>query len=149
MVIAAETGSGKTHSYLVPLIDRLCTWHSELDHISANQGPTSTPSLLLVLCPNVLLCEQVVCMAKALTGDNGEPLVSIAAVCGRQVLLVQWLHTCYCNPFPQFGSCQRLRMSVSISSIWFIGAILRRKKAYCRDGQLRGKTLLCPRQLHC
>lgn len=83
MVVAAETGSGKTHCYLVPLIDRLFIERTE---------ETSTPSILLILCPNVLLCDQVVRMAKALTGDDGKPLISVASVGGRQVPLIQ--------PFP-------------------------------------------------
>ena len=42
----------------------------------------------LVLCPNVMLCEQVVRMANSLCGDNGEPLLRAAAVCGKQVELL-------------------------------------------------------------
>ncbi|PWA46732.1 DNA/RNA helicase, DEAD/DEAH box type, N-terminal [Artemisia annua] len=38
----------------------------------------------LVLCPNVMLCEQVVRMANCICDDNGEPLLRVAAVCGRQ-----------------------------------------------------------------
>lgn len=41
----------------------------------------------LVLCPNVMLCEQVVRMANCLVDEYGEPLLSVAAVCGRQVLV--------------------------------------------------------------
>ncbi|KAI9111638.1 hypothetical protein K1719_017328 [Acacia pycnantha] len=40
--------------------------------------------ILLVLCPNVQLCEQVVQMANGICGDNGAPIVSVAAFCGRQ-----------------------------------------------------------------
>jgi len=36
----------------------------------------------LVLCPNVMLCEQVVRMANSLLDESGEPLKSAAAVCG-------------------------------------------------------------------
>lgn len=39
----------------------------------------------VVLCPNVMLCEQVVQMANCLLGDSGRPLVRVAAVCGGQV----------------------------------------------------------------
>eukprot|EP00262_Sarcandra_glabra_P003743 TRINITY_DN1452_c0_g1_i1.p1 TRINITY_DN1452_c0_g1~~TRINITY_DN1452_c0_g1_i1.p1 ORF type:complete len:455 (+),score=83.15 TRINITY_DN1452_c0_g1_i1:34-1365(+) len=38
----------------------------------------------LVLCPNVMLCEQVVRMANCLCNSCGEPLVRISSVCGRQ-----------------------------------------------------------------
>lgn len=80
MVIAAETGSGKTHSYLVPLIN------NRLSASASQQGLTPTPSgLSLVLCPNVLLCDQVVRMASGLCDDDGHPLLKVAAVCGRQV----------------------------------------------------------------
>ncbi|KAI4311399.1 hypothetical protein MLD38_036301 [Melastoma candidum] len=75
VVVAAETGSGKTHCYLVPLIDRLRI---------ENADEASAPSVLLVLCPNVLLCDQVVRMAKTLAGDDGESLVRAAMVGGRQ-----------------------------------------------------------------
>ncbi|CAN0925630.1 DEAD-box ATP-dependent RNA helicase 22 [Linum grandiflorum] len=79
-VIAAETGSGKTHSYLVPLIHKLSTGRS-------NDSDSPSRGVSLVLCPNVLLCEQVVRMANGLCDENGDPLLKVAAVCGRQVLL--------------------------------------------------------------
>ncbi|OAY49874.1 DEAD-box ATP-dependent RNA helicase 22 isoform X2 [Manihot esculenta] len=84
VVVAAETGSGKTHTYLVPLIDKLC---NPLDHpkeSDSDQGLVPSHRLSLVLCPNVLLCEQVVRMASYLCDDNGEPLLKVTAVCGRQ-----------------------------------------------------------------
>lgn len=87
VVVAAETGSGKTHTYLVPLIDKLC---NPLDHpkeSDSDQGLVPPHRLSLVLCPNVLLCEQVVRMANDLCDDNGEPLLKVTAVCGRQVLM--------------------------------------------------------------
>lgn len=85
VVVAAETGSGKTHGYLVPLIDKLC---DTLDN-SGKDGPlegqlTQIHSHSLVLCPNVMLCEQVVRMANCICNDSGEPLLRAAAVCGRQ-----------------------------------------------------------------
>ncbi|KAJ6769350.1 DEAD-BOX ATP-DEPENDENT RNA HELICASE 22 [Salix koriyanagi] len=79
VVIAAETGSGKTHSYLVPLIN------NRLSASASQQGLSPTQSgLSLVLCPNVLLCDQVVRMASGLCDDDGHPLLKVAAVCGRQ-----------------------------------------------------------------
>lgn len=86
VVIAAETGSGKTHSYLVPLIDKLCSAQHDGDN-NSEQASASSRMFSVVLCPNVLLCEQVVRMANGLCGNNGEPLLRVAAVCGRQVFL--------------------------------------------------------------
>ncbi|KAL4574126.1 hypothetical protein LXL04_020951 [Taraxacum kok-saghyz] len=75
VVVAAETGSGKTHGYLVPLFHNLSTTTNET---------VNRPHKSLVLCPNVMLCEQVVRMANYICNDNGEPLLKVAAVCGRQ-----------------------------------------------------------------
>lgn len=85
-MIAAETGSGKTHSYLVPLIDKLCAVLDGSKNTNSDEGLAPSHGLSLVLCPNVLLCEQVVQMANGLSGDDGEPLLKVAAICGRQVL---------------------------------------------------------------
>ncbi|KAE8672949.1 DEAD-box ATP-dependent RNA helicase 22 [Hibiscus syriacus] len=83
VVIAAETGSGKTYGYLVPLIDKLCSARHDGDNDS--DKPTAySRSLSVVLCPNVLLCEQVARMANDLSGDDGKPLLRVAVVCGRQ-----------------------------------------------------------------
>ncbi|XVF44081.1 hypothetical protein PTKIN_Ptkin02bG0091700 [Pterospermum kingtungense] len=83
VVIAAETGSGKTHGYLVPLIDKLCSAQHDGDN-NSEKASVSSRMFSVVLCPNVLLCEQVVRMANGLCGNNGEPLLRVAAVCGRQ-----------------------------------------------------------------
>ncbi|XP_057528836.1 DEAD-box ATP-dependent RNA helicase 22 [Amaranthus tricolor] len=84
-VVAAETGSGKTHGYLVPLAEKLLQAHSDHPGIEALVYRKSQYSQMsLVLCPNVMLCEQVVRMANSLCGDNGEPLLRAAAVCGKQ-----------------------------------------------------------------
>ncbi|XP_057753020.1 DEAD-box ATP-dependent RNA helicase 22 isoform X2 [Arachis stenosperma] len=85
VIIAAETGSGKTYSYLVPLFDKLRDTHEHSQHnVSDQEVPLRQKNVFLVLCPNVQLCEQVVRMANSLCGDNGEPIVSVAAICGRQ-----------------------------------------------------------------
>lgn len=81
VVVAAETGSGKTHGYLVPLFNKLCTTTN--DSLDTDQQ-LNRPHMSLVLCPNVMLCEQVVRMANCICNDNGEPLLRVAAVCGRQ-----------------------------------------------------------------
>lgn len=87
MVVAAETGSGKTHGYLVPLIHRLCNGEGGSENVVSQQGESTPPhKFSLVLCPNVTLCEQVVRMANGLCGDAGQPLLTVAAVCGRQVI---------------------------------------------------------------
>ncbi|XP_057948727.1 DEAD-box ATP-dependent RNA helicase 22 isoform X2 [Malania oleifera] len=84
VVVAAETGSGKTHGYLVPLINKLCNGPGDSANADAHEGFNQFPSFSLVLCPNIALCEQVVRMANCLRGDNDEPLLRTAALCGRQ-----------------------------------------------------------------
>ncbi|KAI7999105.1 DEAD-box ATP-dependent RNA helicase 22 [Camellia lanceoleosa] len=84
VVVAAETGSGKTHGYLIPLMDKLCITPDNSVNSTADLESNLPHQLSLVLCPNVMLCEQVVRMADCLCGDNGEPLLRVAAVCGRQ-----------------------------------------------------------------
>lgn len=85
MVVAAETGSGKTHGYLVPLFDKLCKATDSSRDAPPDEGSSQLHQLSLVLCPNVMLCEQVVRMANLICNDSGEPLLRVAAVCGRQV----------------------------------------------------------------
>lgn len=83
VIIAAETGSGKTHGYLVPLIEKVS---SNLDpHEDLSEGSHRKHKTYLVLCPNVMLCEQVANMANGLIDDFGEPIVKVAAVCGQKV----------------------------------------------------------------
>lgn len=94
VVVAAETGSGKTHGYLVPLISHMSSRFDESANEDAKEA-TPDPWFSLVLCPNVTLCEQVVRMANCLCGDNGEPLLRTASVCGRQVLLF-FILACAC-----------------------------------------------------
>lgn len=82
VIIAAETGSGKTHGYLVPLIEKLC---SMSDPDRSSEEESEQHKIILVLCPNVMLCEQVVHMANCLLDDLGQPLLKVSAVCGRKV----------------------------------------------------------------
>lgn len=88
MVVAAETGSGKTHGYLVPLIDKVCQSSGISGEGVVGREANKSRQLSLVLCPNVMLCEQVVRMANCLRNDGGEPVLRVAAVCGRQVLIL-------------------------------------------------------------
>lgn len=83
VVIAAETGSGKTYGYLVPLIDKFYGARHDADN-DLEKATVSSRTFSIVLCPNVLLCEQVVRMANDLSGGDGRPLLRVAAVCGRQ-----------------------------------------------------------------
>ncbi|XP_074274460.1 DEAD-box ATP-dependent RNA helicase 22 [Silene latifolia] len=83
-IVAAETGSGKTHGYLIPLLEKLLCAVDNSDNEAPKRGRSYSSHLSLVLCPNVMLCEQVVRMANCLHGDNGEPLFTAAALCGRQ-----------------------------------------------------------------
>ncbi|KAK7350255.1 hypothetical protein VNO77_08622 [Canavalia gladiata] len=77
VTIAAEIGICKAYSYLVRLIAKL--WEEVYEQ------EASTPrKILLVLCPNKKLCEQIVRMANSLGRDDGETIVSVAAVCDRQ-----------------------------------------------------------------
>ncbi|XP_058766827.1 DEAD-box ATP-dependent RNA helicase 22-like [Vicia villosa] len=85
VVIAAETGSGKTYSYLLPLIDKLREAQEQsLDVVSDKEVYPPAGKVLLVLCPNVQLCEQVVKMANSLCVENGGTIVNAASICGRQ-----------------------------------------------------------------
>lgn len=107
-MVAAETGSGKTHTYLIPLIQVL------LEGRRSHPAPSSealTPAavasalaegqevrlplwaqeeshrasaFVLVLCPNATLCQQVADMAHALKDPEGSPLLKIAVVAGGQ-----------------------------------------------------------------
>ncbi|KAF3603518.1 hypothetical protein F2Q69_00036630 [Brassica cretica] len=83
VVVAAETGSGKTHGYLAPIIHQLTNTNTALDSEGEDRRmPLKTISL--VLCPNVMLCEQVVRMVNGLLGEDGHPLLRVEAVCGSQ-----------------------------------------------------------------
>ncbi|KAH9609141.1 hypothetical protein KSS87_002367 [Heliosperma pusillum] len=83
-IVAAETGSGKTHGYLIPLLEKLLSAVDNSDNEAPKRGRSYSSHLSLVLCPNVMLCEQVVRMANCLHGDDGEPLFTAAALCGKQ-----------------------------------------------------------------
>uniref|UniRef100_A0A0D3BV45 Helicase C-terminal domain-containing protein n=1 Tax=Brassica oleracea var. oleracea TaxID=109376 RepID=A0A0D3BV45_BRAOL len=81
-IVAAETGSG----YLAPIIDQLTNSNTVLDPELTNGEERRNPvkNISLVLCPNVMLCEQVVRMVNGLLGEDGSPLLRVEAVCGSQ-----------------------------------------------------------------
>ena len=85
-MVAAETGSGKTHGYLVPLMDKLCRTVDNSENAVADEELSQPHSLSLVLCPNVMLYEQVVQMANCLCNDSSELLLRIATICVPLVL---------------------------------------------------------------
>ncbi len=108
-VLAAETGSGKTLSYLAP-VSSLLLEHKEDDSLSEEMDPRQginafalkrslfsiafpfplTPhsssttqrrrAHALILCPNVSLCQQVLAVALSLKSTNGSPLLSACLV---------------------------------------------------------------------
>lgn len=84
-MVAAETGSGKTHGYLIPVIQRLNSMQSASKNALDDAKLKKHRHISLVLCPNAMLCEQVVRMANTLCDNAGEPILKTAAICGRQV----------------------------------------------------------------
>lgn len=95
VIIAAETGSGKTHGYLVPLIHKLGAILAPTEDETSHDTPQKHETIL-VLCPNVMLCDQVVGMANSLLDQSGEPLLKVAAVCGQKVdFLFVWSYLTY------------------------------------------------------
>ena len=72
VVIAAETGSGKTLSYLVPIFSNL------LRH--GHGGADAKKTGALILAPNASLVAQVASVCDSLVDDRGEPLLRTAAL---------------------------------------------------------------------
>lgn len=85
MIVAAETGSGKTHGYLAPIIDQLTNTSLDSENMDREERRIQLKNISLILCPNVMLCEQVVRMVNGLLGEDGNPLLRVEAVCGSQV----------------------------------------------------------------
>ncbi|MCO5550243.1 hypothetical protein L7F22_003726 [Adiantum nelumboides] len=89
VVMAAETGSGKTQAYLAPLFSKLLNLKQK-DHelaglqIPAERRTKEMQSFALVLCPNAMLCEQTMQMANALCDSCGTPLLKVSVVSGGQ-----------------------------------------------------------------
>ena len=66
VVIAAETGSGKTVAYLAPLLSRLASVSASPPADSMDPRGSRDEKVGLVLCPNIQLCKQVSKVAKEL-----------------------------------------------------------------------------------
>jgi len=85
VVLAAETGSGKTLAYLVPLIENLKqsrepgTGDELFDEEVISDCNKKSNGSLLVLCPNAVLCEQVIEVIQAIFGQSSTPGMSIKA----------------------------------------------------------------------
>ncbi|CAI5527744.1 unnamed protein product [Closterium sp. Naga37s-1] len=106
VVVAAETGSGKTHAYLAPVLSHVLTWREEerqREMAEREEERRSEESLgeegevgevrrrrvgarkfALVLCPNAALCRQVMEMALSLRSPDNRPLLAVEAVVGGQ-----------------------------------------------------------------
>jgi superfamily II DNA/RNA helicase len=84
VIVAAETGSGKTHGYLAPIIDQLTNTALDSEVTNREERPFPLKNISLILCPNVMLCEQVVRMVNGLVDEDGNPLLRVEAVCGSQ-----------------------------------------------------------------
>lgn len=109
VVMAAETGSGKTQAYLAPLFNKLLeTKQTEIDAVGSQtlveRGSLERQNFALVLCPNAMLCEQVMQMANTLCDSLGTPLLKVSVVSGGQVSIsftkffrhVSTLYVCVC-----------------------------------------------------
>lgn len=80
VVVAAETGSGKTIAYLAPIMNKMLILREGRVVNSSQEAvddASSSGVVALVLCPNVQLCKQVSGVAKALsrelTAIGGKP----------------------------------------------------------------------------
>ncbi|CAM6113199.1 unnamed protein product [Calypogeia fissa] len=87
VIVAAETGSGKTHAYLAPIFEITLRKRREAENLEKQMADPATrvfQKFSLVLCPNATLCQQVVDMASMLQSDRGESLLDVTAICGGQ-----------------------------------------------------------------
>ncbi|GIL99170.1 hypothetical protein Vretimale_4395 [Volvox reticuliferus] len=89
VVITAETGSGKTLSYIIPIANLMLKQRAALERYQEQQqadpAGVSVRALVrryhaLVLCPNAALCQQVVATVNGLCGPEGEQLLTAAHI---------------------------------------------------------------------
>ncbi|KAL9273030.1 DEAD-box ATP-dependent RNA helicase 22-like protein [Drosera capensis] len=95
-VVAAETGGGKTHGYLVPIIDRL---YGEKRNVVCGGEGGGFDKICVVVCPCVVLCDQVVRMANGLLDDKGDPLVFSDVLRGNRGWPVKKLDVVVVTPY--------------------------------------------------
>lgn len=76
VVIAAETGCGKTLSYLAPVISQLLQQREDFPSSPGNTTADRWRELAIVLLPNAALCKQALAVADSLRGPDGRPLVA-------------------------------------------------------------------------
>lgn len=89
VIMAAETGSGKTQAYLAPLINKLLKRNQSKREAAGAESLSEAylserQHFALVLCPNAMLCEQVAEMANSLHNNVGAPLLKASVVSGGQ-----------------------------------------------------------------
>ena len=96
VVVAAETGSGKTLSYLVPIFSNLlANGHGANSHGDDGAMDSDTSSKTkgrvgaLILAPNAILVNQVAAVASSLVGDDGEQLLRVAALTPDKALPIR------------------------------------------------------------
>ncbi|GIL43298.1 hypothetical protein Vafri_1083, partial [Volvox africanus] len=90
VVITAETGSGKTLSYIIPIANLMLKQRAALERYQQEQQQTDPAGVsgraptrryhALVLCPNAALCQQVVATVNGLCGPEGEQLLTAAHI---------------------------------------------------------------------
>ncbi|MCO5590664.1 hypothetical protein L7F22_046443 [Adiantum nelumboides] len=85
VVMAVKTGSGKTQAYLAPLFNKLLeVIENEIDTAGSQTLVVTSSSkrqnFALVLCPNAMLCEQVMQMANILCDNFKTSLLKVSVV---------------------------------------------------------------------
>jgi superfamily II DNA/RNA helicase len=76
MVIAAETGVGKTLTYILPILHRM-RWRQKHSSFLMNiPGSYIRLCEVLILCPNNLITEQVIDVINSIKDSNGRSLLT-------------------------------------------------------------------------